>query len=758
MLFKLLLTYIIFIFSLSSLLCEDTRAKIIIRAEQSYLGEITPLLYGAFMEFVMDKVNSPTGMYAQEFRNRGFDINAWAEHKVSIFWRKYQKEGVSAKWDMFSGGYNPNGKYYQQIEIENDGGEAGIYQKVYMEEGIPHQFYIYFRGNCKDSPVEIRIYDTLNGNLIFMGELGLPEENWKKRSLTIDGAYSKGHVNVCIIAKGKGRIDFDEASLMPLNNKYGVRAEYYEMYKIWSPGMLRYPGGWIADIAFMSFKKAIGDIDKRNSPNVDNFVFSQRMDFGVLDYLEFCKDLKIEPQITINFGTGTPEEARDWVEFCNGDITTKWGKIRDSLGYPDPYNVKYWEIGNEQYGWWAIGQRTVPKMAEDFLVFHNQMKEVDSSIFTIINGSFWHGKNYFDTVMTIVGKNCGSYGWHYDFPFQDDVVNNDEAGFLSAMGSDLFLNNYTTSVGNWLSDYNFLPEMFQGNTEWYMAYGSTYNWHSHERLYSLEAALWTAVILSEWRNHAHTFKFAERTSNSGMFVHGFDSKTGKRIFAPSPSLWAISMMRHHGGKLAMPVDVECGKYDVPELHTVWNFKNVKFLKADATETKDTLFLTVINKNPWNSIDTDISIGDSLLRTMVKVYQLSSDSYLDSNWADEPYKIIPKEFEFDLQGVFSFPKHSLTILAIPKKLDSININKEKKLSIKATQNPFSESVGIILSNKLESEGVIVIYDVLGKEVFKRTLAPDTQSLYWIASNFPIGSYYVILKTKNESANLHIIKQK
>ena len=54
-------------------------------------------------------------------------------------------------------------------------------------------------------------------------------------------------------------------------------------------------------------------------------------------------------------GNGTPEEARAWVEYCNGDASTEYGAMRAANGYEEPHNVKTWFVGNEQYGNWQVG-------------------------------------------------------------------------------------------------------------------------------------------------------------------------------------------------------------------------------------------------------------------------------------------------------------------------------------------------------------------------------------------------------------------
>jgi alpha-N-arabinofuranosidase len=70
---------------------------------------------------------------------------------------------------------------------------------------------------------------------------------------------------------------------------------------------------------------------------------------GTDEFMDLCRRMKAEPVIPVSLGYGL-QNALDWLEYCNGSIATKWGKLRAKNGHPNPYNVKYWEIDNETWG------------------------------------------------------------------------------------------------------------------------------------------------------------------------------------------------------------------------------------------------------------------------------------------------------------------------------------------------------------------------------------------------------------------------
>lgn len=102
--------------------------------------------------------------------------------------------------------------------------------------------------------------------------------------------------------------------------------------------------------------------------------------------MEFCRKIGCEPMICVNFGSGTAEEAANWVEYCNGLADTPYGRLRAAHGHPEPWNIKYWDIGNETFGDWEIGHLDASGYAVKYLSFYEAMKEKDPTITFMVCG------------------------------------------------------------------------------------------------------------------------------------------------------------------------------------------------------------------------------------------------------------------------------------------------------------------------------------------------------------------------------------
>ena len=140
----------------------------------------------------------------------------------------------------------------------------------------------------------------------------------------------------------------------PRSDEDGFRTDIIEAMKRIKVPVLRWPGGCF--VSSYHWKDAVG---KERRPFFDKaWRVEDPNTFGTDEYIRLCRKIGCEPYICTNAGTGTPEEMSDWVEYCNLDSEGQYAKWRIANGHPEPYRVRYWSIGNENYGHWEIGAKT----------------------------------------------------------------------------------------------------------------------------------------------------------------------------------------------------------------------------------------------------------------------------------------------------------------------------------------------------------------------------------------------------------------
>jgi alpha-L-arabinofuranosidase len=158
-----------------------------------------------------------------------------------------------------------------------------------------------------------------------------------------------------------------------------------ELARQWPVPLLRWPGGNFAST--YHWRDGVGPPDRRPTRKNDAWYGLEYNFIGTDEYMQLCRLLGAEPHITVNTGSGTPEEAAAWVEYCNGDASTPMGRLRAANGHREPYGVKLWEIGNEIYGAWQGGYFGAEENALRSAEFAEAMRAVDPSIELIATGS-----------------------------------------------------------------------------------------------------------------------------------------------------------------------------------------------------------------------------------------------------------------------------------------------------------------------------------------------------------------------------------
>jgi len=159
---------------------------------------------------------------------------------------------------------------------------------------------------------------------------------------TLHGHFSE-HLGSCIY----GGIWVGRNS--PIPNISGFRKAAVDYLKELGLVVLRWPGGCFADD--YHWRDGIGPVEKRpKTVNIHWGNYTEDNSFGTHEFIQFCRLIEAEPYLAGNVGSGTPEELRDWVEYCNYPSGSTLADERARNGSPEPFRVRYWGVGNENWG------------------------------------------------------------------------------------------------------------------------------------------------------------------------------------------------------------------------------------------------------------------------------------------------------------------------------------------------------------------------------------------------------------------------
>lgn len=347
---------------------------------------VSPYLFGHFIEDIDDHMPA---MLAYPLRNMDFEEEDGNADGISGCWYPlgFGKHTRFALEPAARG----HGGHSQKIRLFNkDRCAAGIAQKIEVKAGVPYRLRIVARATREIRKLHVKLTERGTGELLEALELDVRSHRWEELvgSLSAVRSCAKAELQIWAVplpasewedSISTGLVWFDHVSLLPEGETGLLKKEVFEMARDLNAGMMRLGGNAISLYHWEDF---VGPTDLR--PNYVNEAWEEagyvHKYFGTDEFVALCRLLGVEPQICVNAGTGTAEEAARWVEYCNGGTDTEMGAMRAANGHPEPYGVKYWEIGNEMYGPWQAGVCSPEQYADAFLSFAEAMKAKDRSI------------------------------------------------------------------------------------------------------------------------------------------------------------------------------------------------------------------------------------------------------------------------------------------------------------------------------------------------------------------------------------------
>lgn len=420
---------------LNARLSAQTVARIEIDAGKVE-GRISPTLYGQFIEFMFEGVKG--GMSAELVRNRSFEEPPNAPG-LSRYWKRYPDDrnddyGLSFHYDEAVS--YPNAPKSEgligghSLRVQTGPGVVlrhGIYQSRFpVQQGLDYRGYVWLKSDDYKGSISVALEADLTGGEVYAEtEIGNVSGDWKKYEFTLKPSKNDALARLVILFNGRGRLWGDQVSLLPGDAIDGVRRDVLERVRALHPAFIGWPGGNVAQDYHWQW--GIGPRDER--PTWINLSWKNEPepgDIGTDEFIRFCRNVGAEPSLTVNVeGRGaTAAEAAAWVEYCNGPATSKYGAMRARNGHAEPYNVRYWEIGNEIWGDWVRGHSDAMTYARNYKRYVAAMRAVDPTIRFIAVGD--NNQEWNRTVLKLAGDEIDWLAIHHYYgprEMHGDVLN-----------------------------------------------------------------------------------------------------------------------------------------------------------------------------------------------------------------------------------------------------------------------------------------------------------------------------------------------
>lgn len=340
---------------------------------------IQPTMYGIFFEDI--NFGADGGLYAEMVENRSFEFP-----NRLMGWNTFGNVSLSSEKPAFD--RNP---HYAVLQSSgHDQKVTGLENRGFfgmgLKQGMKYDFSVYARLHYlqgKEAKIRVEIVDDQDVP-IDRQTITVTNSQWKKFSVTLTSNKTVEKGLMRIFLEGNESVDLDHVSLFPGDSWNGLRADLVQDLADLKPGIFRFPGGCIVEGTDLAtryqWKNSVGPAENRPlNENRWNYTFPHRLypnyyqtyGLGFYEYFLLSEKIGAEPLPILSVGLACQyqnkddarnahcavedlqpyiDDALDLIEFANGPVTSKWGKLRADMGHPAPFNLKQIGVGNEQWG------------------------------------------------------------------------------------------------------------------------------------------------------------------------------------------------------------------------------------------------------------------------------------------------------------------------------------------------------------------------------------------------------------------------
>ncbi len=451
-------------------------------------------------------------------------------------------------------------------------------------------------------------------------------------SKEIYGHFSE-HLGTCIYEG----IYVGEDSDIP--NIKGYRKDVIEAIKELKVPVLRWPGGCFADT--YHWKDGIGP--KKNRPSIVNVFWggvTEDNSFGTHEFLDFCELTGIEPYLSINVGTGTVQEAVEWVEYVTSSNQSPMTELRKKNGRKEPWDVKFWGIGNEN---WGCGG----DMAADYYanLFRNYSSYIRGEDFQkVICGPSGNDTQWTETILDgLKGKEHLAQGvsmHYYTLPTSDWNDKGSSTDFGEAMWFSTLRN--TMKVEDYIKQHLAVLDKYDPEGKIKLIVDEWGTWYDKlpgtkdgflQQQNTVRDALVAGINLNIFNNYADRISMA----NIAQIVNVLQSviMTNGNEMVKTPTYHTFKMYNVHQDANLVPIKIETEDY-------LFNGEYIPALTASASQKNGVVSITITNANPNKAIPLDCLLGKGFQSASGRI--VTGQEITDFNDFGEKEKVFISDLE------------------------------------------------------------------------------------------------------------------
>lgn len=650
---------------------EQQQTTIRVNVSKPLAFKIPRTIFGSFLEPIGNSTYG--GLVAEILQNPSFEEGLWdAAHVKQILADEPRLVGASGlglplPWEpldysqgnRYESRWNDAANSYRSIFVMGlPDKEVGIRQKVYLpvRRTLQYRGSIYVKYVSGPGQLDVSLRERNRQETILNHTtIQISGSDWKRYEFSLDLPPKKvaalEPVDFVITVGFEGRILFDQVSLLPADNIEGMDPEIISMARAMKSPIVRFGGNFTSAY---HWRDGVGSPDKRFSMKNMAWGIPEYNTFGTDEFLRFCELVGARPQVALNLGSGTPEEAAAWVQHVNN----RWGDRSGGL---------LWEMGNELWGHFQTGYPTLQDVTERTRVFSDAVHKVDPRAVLIATGAdedFYHDWN---AAQLGNSDSIGYISTHFvvrtneverQHPTADFLA---EANFALPVGLERKLREMYGQIQSVPEARDKVKIAF---TEWLFG-GED---QEGPRYDNMGGAIGNAGFLNMLMRVSDIVPISDMT---GTIYFGGIWKERGQVFGV-PSYWAFRMYANAEASRPVEIITDSAKYSVQEGSTrLPNIPDVPYLDVVAAlnDAGDILSLFCVNRHLTRDIATKISIQGFKPADGATAQVLFATSIFEKNDEVTPEAVIPKEKSVKLDGSvlkFTFRHESVTVLTVHRR--------------------------------------------------------------------------------------------
>jgi alpha-L-arabinofuranosidase len=617
----------------------DQPVHVLVHAGELQKEAIPPTIFGSFLEPIGHSTYG--GLWSELLENGSFEEGLWSAGAIAGMIRERPELERASKLDLplpwepldvrQENRYEPQSgdaanSSNSLLIMGLPAGEVGIRQRIYLpvHRILTYRGSVYVKHQSGPAKLYLSLRNRNNGQAVFAGTtIDAAAREWTKYSFELTlKAGMVGHlqpVDFVIALHDDSRAYIDQVSLMPADAVDGMDPEVVQMARELQTPLVRFGGNFTSSY---HWKNGIGPRDQRRSQSNLAWNIPEYNTFGTDEFLRFCELIGAQPQIALNLGSGTPEEAAEWVKYVNHH----WGDKKGGL---------LWELGNELWGSWNTGYPAQAQIGARTQAFSETIRKVDPHARLIATGADPDHYHEWNAVQLSTPPDTFQYlSTHF-------VVGDDQVQLTNPSNDFIALSNFALPIGLEQRMKEMTEQIQQSNhknakiafTEWLFLPGQ----RPSPGFNNMGGAINTAGVLNMLLRNSSIVPISDMT---GILEFGGIWKKREQVYG-APGYWVLRSYAEEKPSRLVATDSDAPAYAVEHgVNRLPHIEHVPWLEVVAAmgPSPDTLVLFCVNRSLAHDFRAAIQMDGFIPQALAQEKTISAPNIYTENNEMQPHAV------------------------------------------------------------------------------------------------------------------------